>query len=116
MLEQDREARKRALRASIRDKRNQRVGGGGGATVSAAASLLKDPTTALLSLGVDVDAAALAAAPQIVAAAKSMAHGTPRKALAPPASPLPSLGAPPPEPEEGGGDSSDDEAPPPPPS
>ena len=90
----DREEKRKALRAKIRGKRDQRSG-------SALPSVpsLSDPTSALLSLGVD-DPSILSNANDIVAAAKSIASSgrLPEDTEEAPPPPL---------------DESDDEAPPP---
>lgn len=69
----DREEKRRALRAKIRAQKDGRTGGA--APTPAPSSILNDPTTALLSMGVD-DMGALLNAKQLVATAKSIAHGT----------------------------------------
>ena len=69
----DREQKRRALRQKIRAQRNNRTGAAPSAP--SPASILNDPTTTLLSMGVD-DKDALLHAKQLVATAKSIAHGS----------------------------------------
>lgn len=70
----DREAQRKLLRAKIREKRGQRAAGAPSASATAAA-LLRDPTGALLSMGID-DPEALANASSLVDAARSIASGS----------------------------------------
>tara|TARA_Y100000748_G_scaffold251878_1_gene217168 strand:+ start:751 stop:1125 length:375 start_codon:yes stop_codon:yes gene_type:complete len=119
--------RRQALRRKIREKRLQRSGGSGNASDAAAVAktLLSDPTSALLQLGID-DSSVLANASQIVSMAKGMATttGGGKKAVLSKTSRESRVGrvedqptdddeAPPPRLEEEGED--DEEAPPPPP-
>lgn len=81
-VDAEKRAQREALRAKLRAKKNQRLGGGrtegSGAglaqTRSSAQTMLNDPTTALLSMGID-DPAILSQAGGIVQAAKAVAKG-----------------------------------------
>lgn len=65
------------LRKKIASKRAERTGGGGGGLVSLGAQIRNDPTSALLSMGID-DASVLAHATKLSSMAPDMLQQTAR--------------------------------------
>lgn len=69
MADAERQALRQALRAKIRSQRTSRTG-----PPDDPASMLRDPTGALMRLGID-DAAMLTRAPELVSVAKTLSSG-----------------------------------------